>query len=89
MNAAEDDIVFYPGTFGSLLDPSVRLEERDPLLFGTGKWCRVLIDATMNLDFRPQEQYGGERYPRSVVPLTEHSDLVDKRWEEYGFKSGK
>jgi len=89
VNAAEDDIVFYPATFGSLLDPSTRLEERDPLLFGTGKWCRVLIDATVNLDFRPQEQYGGERYPRSVVPLKEHSDLVDNRWKEYGFKSDK
>ena len=49
----------------------------------------MLIDATVNLDFKPQEQYGGERYPRSVVPLKEHSELVDKRWEEYGFKPDK
>ena len=43
-NAAEDDIVFYPGTFGSALDPSTRLKYRNTALYGTGKWCRVLID---------------------------------------------
>ena len=48
-----------------------------------------MIDATENLDFRPQEQYQGNRYPPTVVPFKEHSDLVDKRWKEYGFKSGK
>ena len=29
VNAAEDDIVFFPGTFGSALDPSTRLKFRD------------------------------------------------------------
>lgn len=86
VNAAEDDIVFFPGTFGSLLDPSTRLEDRDPMLFGTGKWCRVLIDATENLDFRPEPQYGGKRYPPTVEPLVEHKDIVARRWKEYGFK---
>lgn len=85
VNAAEDDIIFFPATFGSLLDPSTRLEERNSELFGTGKWCRVLIDATRNLDFRPQEQYGGDRFPPTVEPLEEHKALVAKRWKEYGF----
>jgi 4-hydroxy-3-polyprenylbenzoate decarboxylase len=85
VNAAEDDIVFFPATFGSLLDPSTRLEERNAELFGTGKWCRVLIDATRNLDFRPQEQYDGDRFPPTVEPLEEHKALVAKRWKEYGF----
>ena len=85
-NAAEDDIIFFPGSFGSLLDPSTRLKYRDPLLFGTGKWCRVLIDCTVNLDFDPEEQYGGNRYPPMVMPHKEDMDLVNKRWKEYGFK---
>lgn len=87
VNAAEDDIVFFPATFGSLLDPSTRLEYRDPIKFGTGKWCRVLIDATRNLDFEPQKQYGGERFPPTVTPLREHAELVERRWSEYGFDS--
>ena len=67
-NAAEDDIVFYPGTFGSALDPSTRLKYRNTALYGTGKWCRVLIDCTVNLDFEPEENYGGNRYPPMVRP---------------------
>ena len=86
VNAAEDDIIFVPGTFGSAIDPSTRLEYRDVQKFGTGKWCRVLIDATENMDFEPQEQYGGARFPPTVRPLKEDMDLVNRRWKEYGFK---
>ncbi len=85
VNAAEDDIVFFPGTFGSALDPSTRLKFRDGDLYGTGKWCRVLIDATVNLDFEPEADYNGDRYPRSVKPEKEDWDLVERRWHEYGF----
>jgi 4-hydroxy-3-polyprenylbenzoate decarboxylase len=84
VNAAEDDIVFFPGTFGSALDPSTRRKYRDTTKYGTGKWCRVLIDATVNLDFDPDEQYDGSRYPRSVKPHPDDMDLVAKRWAEYG-----
>jgi 4-hydroxy-3-polyprenylbenzoate decarboxylase len=86
VNAAEDDIVFFPGTFGSALDPSTRLEFRDTNLYGTGKWCRVLIDATINLDFEPQANYGGDRYPPMVKPEKEDWERVERRWAEYGFK---
>jgi len=86
VNAAEDDIVFFPGSFGSMLDPSTRLEYRDTRIHGTGKWCRVLIDATVNLDYNPQAQYNGQRYPAMVVPAQEDWDLVEKRWKEYGFE---
>ena len=86
VNAAEDDIVFFPGSWGSLLDPSTRLKDRDPMLYGTGKWCRVLIDATVNLDFEPEEAYGGERYPPMVIPHDEDMERANTRWEEYGFE---
>lgn len=89
VNAAEDDIVFFPGTFGSALDPSTRLKFRDTNLYGTGKWCRVLIDATINLDFEPEANYQGDRYPKMVKPEPVDMDLVEKRWEEYGFKRKK
>lgn len=86
VNAAEDDIVFFPGTFGSALDPSTRLKHRNTALYGTGKWTRVLIDATVNLDFEPEENYGGNRYPPSVKPDPADWEKVDRRWEDYGFK---
>ncbi len=86
VNAAEDDIVFFPGTFGSALDPSTRLKYRDTQKFGTGKWCRVLIDATMNMDFDPEPQYGGNRFPHMVTPEKQDLELIERRWKEYGFK---
>jgi hypothetical protein len=46
----------------------------------------VLIDCTVNLDFEPEANYGGDRYPAMVKPEKEDWDLVDKRWREYGFK---
>jgi hypothetical protein len=58
----------------------------DTNLYGTGKWCRVLIDATINLDFEPQANYGGDRYPPMVKPEKEDWERVERRWAEYGFK---
>jgi UbiD family decarboxylase len=86
VNAAEGDILMVPGGFGAILDPSTRLEYRDPIIYGTGKWCRVLIDATVNMDFAPEEQYGGERYPPTVMPDKEDWDRAGRRWKELGFK---
>ncbi len=85
VNAAEDDILFFPGTFGSALDPSTRLKFRNTQKFGTGKWCRVLIDATINIDFEPEEQYGGDRYPEIAYPHPDDRALVEKKWKDYGF----
>ena len=60
--------------------------ERVPIRYGTGKWARMLIDATVNMDFPPEEQYGGDRYPPSVMPSKEDWAAVEKRWKEFGFK---
>ena len=38
VNAGEDDIIIMPSTFGAGLDPSTRRRDRNPALFGTGKW---------------------------------------------------
>ena len=74
MNAGENDIVIMPATFGLGLDPSTRKRDRDPTLFGTGKWHRVLIDATINLDYDPDPDFGGARYPPTVWPIKEDED---------------
>jgi 4-hydroxy-3-polyprenylbenzoate decarboxylase len=85
VNAGLGDISFFPGTAGSMLDPSVPLEERDSVKYGHGNWTRVLIDATINWELEPQEQYGGNRYPPvGTVISAEMADRLKRRWKEYG-----
>jgi len=86
VNAGEDDIVIMPATFGAGLDPSTRRRDRNPALFGTGKWNRVLIDATMNLDYEPDPDLGGARFPPKVWPSDADVAAVTRRWEEFGLK---
>jgi hypothetical protein len=78
-----------PDTFGLGLDPSTRKRDRNPTLFGTGKWNRVLIDATINLDYDPDPEFGGERYPPTAWPKQEDVDAAMKRWSELGLDKKK
>jgi len=86
-NAEMGDFQFFAGTPGNPLDPSTPLPQRDARKYGgVGKWTRVLIDATVNWELEPEEQYGGKREPplcTEVPPAT--AAMVDARWEEYGF----
>ena len=84
VNAGEDDIIIYPANWGAGLDPSTRPRDSDVLRFGTGKWNRVLIDATINLDFDPDEH--GNRYPPTVRPPEDDVAAIRARWEELGLK---
>ena len=86
VNAGEDDIVIMPSTFGAGLDPSTRRRDRNPALFGTGKWNRVLIDATMNLDYDPDPDLGGARFPPKVWPDEADIAAVTQRWGEFNLK---
>jgi len=89
VNAGEDDVLIHPSTFGLGLDPSVRKRDRNPALFGTGKWNRLLIDATMNLDYDPDPDFGGARFPPTVTPAKEDIDAVKARWTELGLDQAK
>ncbi len=84
-NATMGAFQFFPGAPCHTLDPSLPISERDELKYGAGKWTRVLIDATVNWDLEPQEQYGGRREPPlcTVIP-PEIDELLDRRWLEYG-----
>jgi len=85
VNAGMNDLVVIPGTHGSPLDPSTPRRERDFNRLGTGKWNRLLIDATRNWELEPQEQYGGDIYPPvSFLLDPEDERKVDKRWQELG-----
>jgi 4-hydroxy-3-polyprenylbenzoate decarboxylase len=89
VNAGEDDIVIMPATFGAGLDPSTRRRDRNVNQFGTGKWNRVLIDATINLDYDPDPDLGGARFPPTVWPDQKDIDAVKARWGELGFDRPK
>ena len=82
VNAGEGDITIYPATWGAGLDPSVRRRDADAHLFGTGKWHRVLIDATINLDYPADRD--GRRYPPTVEPSAEDQAAARARWPELG-----
>ncbi len=85
-NAEMGDIQFFSGNPGAPLDPSIPLPQRNTMKYGAGKWTRVFIDATVNWDLEPEEQYGGERQPPLCTETTpEIAELVSRRWSEYGF----
>ncbi len=89
VNAGEDDVIIMPSTFGAGLDPSTRKRDRNPALFGTGKWNRVLIDATMNLDYEPDPDFGGARFPPKVWPAEKDIAAAMARWKELGLDRTK
>jgi UbiD family decarboxylase len=89
VNAGENDIVIMPETFGLGLDPSTRKRDRNPALFGTGKWNRMLIDATMNLDYDPDPEFDGARFPPTVWPKEDDVEAARKRWTELGLDKPK
>ena len=89
VNAGENDIVIMPSTFGAGLDPSTRRRDRNVEQFGTGKWNRLLIDATVNLDYDPDPDLGGARFPPKVWPEQKDIEAVRKRWGELGLDKRK
>jgi UbiD family decarboxylase len=87
-NAGEGDLVEFPANWGAGLDPSVRARDSNVHLFGTGKWHRILMDCTINLDYEPGPD--GNRYPPTVHPGAPDSAKARARWTELGLdKWGK
>ena len=85
VNADMGDIQFAPGCIGSALDPSIPLNKRDIEKYGQGTWSRILIDATIDWNLEPQEQYEGKRFPALASDISpEIEQLVKRRWKEYG-----
>jgi hypothetical protein len=84
VNAGEEGIVIFPGIFGSPIDPSTPMEDRDVARLGTGLWNRVLIDATRSWKLERRPEWGGERFPPTVRPAAEDEARVRDRWEELG-----
>jgi 4-hydroxy-3-polyprenylbenzoate decarboxylase len=84
VNAGEEGIVVFPGSFGSPIDPSTPMADRDVSRLGTGLWNRVLIDATRSWKFERRAEWGNERFPPTVRPAADDEARVRARWSEYG-----
>jgi len=84
VNAAEGGIEIFKNHFGSVLDPSTPFEERDLNAYGSGRWARVLIDATRNWNFKRREAWNNGVYPPVCVLEKEQEDAVRARWDELG-----
>ncbi|MDH3233183.1 MAG: UbiD family decarboxylase [Alphaproteobacteria bacterium] len=84
VNAGRGDVAIIGPTFGSVLDPSTLPADRDVPKYGTGKWHRVLIDATRSWEHEPKAEFGGHRYPplNKIRPKLERK--LKKRWAKYG-----
>jgi UbiD family decarboxylase len=84
VNAGEGGVVIFPGIFGSPIDPSTPLEDRNVQQLGTGLWNRMLIDATRSWKEKRRPEWSGERFPPTVRPSEEDEIRVQARWSEYG-----
>jgi 4-hydroxy-3-polyprenylbenzoate decarboxylase len=84
VNAGEGGVVIFPGIFGSPIDPSTPMEDRDVAQLGTGLWNRMLIDATRSWKNPRRPEWGGERFPPTVRPSPDDEARVTARWAEYG-----
>jgi UbiD family decarboxylase len=84
VNAGEGGVVIFQGIFGSPIDPSTPMEDRDVAQLGTGLWNRMLIDATRSWKAARRSEWGGERFPPTVRPAAEDEARVKARWLEYG-----
>lgn len=79
------DVVIMPNTRGGSLDPSNTESERDDMVFGTGQWNRILIDALLPLGSATRNEFGLPVWePLSTFMPEEWVDLVESRWDEYG-----
>lgn len=80
-----DDMVVFPGSFGSALDPSTPIDERSIAKLGAGLWNRLLIDATKTWRFDPRPEWQNRSFPPTVANTDEERQRVLDRWDTLGF----
>ena len=90
VNPGPDDLVVMPDTRGGTLDPSTPKALRNEMQYGSGRWNRLLMDATRSLaDATRNPTTGLWEWP---IPSTlTHEGIMEKvegRWEEYGINMG-
>lgn len=84
VNAGRDDVWLVGPTFGSPLDPSTFPEDRSVPEYGSGKWTRMLIDATRSWEHPRNPDWDNNRWPELNKINPELEAKVAARWVEYG-----
>ena len=84
VDAGDGGLTTYGPTGGSPYDPGVNPVAKNPRKYGSGRWTRILLDATRNWDFDPDPADGGRRFMAvSHLPI-EVEQKVHSRWKNYG-----
>ena len=83
VNAGEGQLLTFGPTFGSVLDPSTPHSQANIGKYGTGKWTRVLTDATRNWEFERIPEWGNRRFPPVTKIPVELEQRINSRWAEY------
>lgn len=79
------DLLVFPATRGGVLDQTIPLAERDDTILGTGRWNRLLIDATRDLRTAVHDRFGRPSWPSmSTEPDPTEVARVEQRWKDYG-----
>jgi 4-hydroxy-3-polyprenylbenzoate decarboxylase len=75
------DLVLTRNESGSILDPSVPVEQR-------GLTDKMILDATwsMTYEYKPREEWGGLTHPPMVKVSKKMQELVESRWGSYGIE---
>jgi 4-hydroxy-3-polyprenylbenzoate decarboxylase len=78
-----NDITIVDNTPAIPLCPRIHPTEKERFM-GAGRWARMCIDATRPFDWRPEEAWGGRRFPPVQHWPDEIEDVVEDKWEKYG-----
>jgi 3-polyprenyl-4-hydroxybenzoate decarboxylase len=79
------DLFVFPATRGGVLDQTIPLAERNDTVLGTGRWNRLLIDATRDLRTATHDRFGRPTWPSmSTEPDPKDVARVQERWHDYG-----
>ena len=84
VNAGLGQLVTFGTTFGSPLDHSTPRDLADVRRYGTGRWTRVLIDATRSWEFEPNPNWNNRRFPPISKMPVELERKIRDRWADYG-----
>ena len=83
---AQGQLQTFGPTFGSPLDPSTPPELKNMAKYKTGRWTRLLIDATRSWEYEERPEWEGRRFPPLNRIPVELEKKIHARWQELGIK---
>ena len=81
---SQGQLLTFGPTFGSPLDPSTAPEFKNMAKYKTGRWTRLLIDATRTWEYDERPEWEGRRFPPLTKIPAELEKKIHERWQELG-----